>query len=312
MKLTMPYPMTVDQEELWGSASTLRKVAEAAEAAGIDAINNTDHPAPSEKWRNNGGHDAFDPFAMLAFVAGFTKKIRLHTHILVLPYRNPFITAKCATTVDVLSEGRLTIGIGSGYLSSEYSALGADFAHRGDRMDEAIEVMRMAWSGEPVTHQGSNFQAFGALPRPLPVQKRIPIWGGGNGKRAIERAARLCDGYCPFYAPETLAKSARTQIMSGLDDFKRQIADFKESRDRFGRTGPVDILGVSTPLTRMEVCNREAAQNYLEAAGEYDRLGCTWMLLSLPHPSVEALLDNIQWAAEEIVPHLNQSAKAGV
>ena len=310
MKLSLPYPMTVDQEELWGSAAALRKVAEAAEAAGIDAINTTDHPAPSQKWRNNGGHDTFDPFAMLAFVAGFTRKIRLHTHILVLPYRNPFVSAKSAASVDALSEGRLIIGIGSGYLSSEYAALGADFEKRGERMDEAIEVMRMAWSGEPVTFKGSHFQAFGAFPRPLPVQRPIPIWGGGNSKRAIERAARQCEGYCPFFAPETLAKSARTQVLADLADFKRQVDYFNECRDRFGRGGPVDLLGVSTSVTRMAVCNREAAEIYLDAAAEYARLGCTWMILSLPHPSVEALVDNIQWAAEEIVPHLKQPAFA--
>ena len=309
MKLTLPYPMTVG-EDVWGTATALRKVAQAAEAAGIDAINTTDHPAPSQKWRVNGGHDTFDPFVALSFIAGFTTRIKLHTHILVLPYRNPFVTAKAAATADALSDGRLIIGIGSGYLSSEYAALGADFEKRGARMDEAIEVMRMAWSGEAVTYQGSHFQAFGAMPRPLPVQRPIPIWGGGNSKPAIERAARLCDGYCPFFAPEILAKSARTRVMVEFADFKRQVDYFKECRERSGRSGPVDILGVSTPATRMEVCNCEAAQRFIEMSGEYAQMDCTWQILSLPHPSVEALVDNIQWAAEEIVPHLRQPAGA--
>jgi len=118
MKLSLHLPMDVEQATEFQNAKAIRLIAMAAEKAGFGAINTTDHPAPSDKWRLNGGHDTFDPFAALAFMAAVTNSLRLHTHILVLPYRNPLITAKCAATVDVLSDGRLTLGIGSGYLRS--------------------------------------------------------------------------------------------------------------------------------------------------------------------------------------------------
>ena len=121
--------LVVDRADL--ASDKMRTVATAAEAASFDACNLTDHPFPDATWLKNSGHNAFDPLAALCFVAGFTTKIRLHTNIVVLPYRNPFLTAKEATTLDVLSKGRLILGIGVGYQESEYAALGVDFKQRG-------------------------------------------------------------------------------------------------------------------------------------------------------------------------------------
>ena len=100
------------------------RFARAAEAAGFAGIAFTDHPAPSDKWLKAGGHDALDPFTALAFIAGVTKEIRLIPHIVVLPYRNPFVVAKTTATLDILSGGRFVLSVASGYLRSEYRALG--------------------------------------------------------------------------------------------------------------------------------------------------------------------------------------------
>jgi probable F420-dependent oxidoreductase len=301
MKLSLCLPMAIELADEFQNARAVRDIAETAEGLGFAGINLTDHPAPSAKWRNNGGHDAFDPFAALGFIAGFTRKIRLHTHIVVLPYRNPFITAKAAATVDVLSEGRLTIGIGSGYMRSEYAAVGSPFETRGAAMDEAIEVMRLAWSGEPVNYQGKSFQAFGAQPRPTPVQNPIPIWGGGNSERAIQRAAKLCNGYSPFFAQPTLAASARTEALVTLADYKAKVDLFKSWRERYERTDAVDILGGS-PKSGIKVCNASEAQYYADVAGELATMGVNWMVVDVPHPSLAAYLENLQWAAEELLP----------
>jgi probable F420-dependent oxidoreductase len=301
MKLSLHLPMEIDQEKEFQNAKAIRSIAIAAEHAGFSAVNTTDHPAPSDKWRLNGGHDTFDPFAALAFMAAVTTNLRLHTHILVLPYRNPFITAKCAATVDVLSEGRLILGIGSGYLRSEYAAVGAPFETRGAAMDEALSVLRLAWASEPVTYAGAHFKAFGAMPRPIPVQKRLPIWGGGNSKRAIERAARLCDGYAPFFASRSLAGTARTEELETLEDFKSKVDYLKSCLEQNGRTEPFDILGGS-PHGGIKNCNGTEAGQFVDEAGALARIGCTWMLATLPHPSLAAFIDNIQWAGEALVP----------
>jgi len=305
MKLSLHLPMEIDQEQEFQNAKAVKSIAMAAERAGFGAVNTTDHPAPSEKWRSGGGHDAYDPFAVLAFMAAVTTRLRLHTHILVLPYRNPFVTAKCAATVDVLSEGRLTLGIGSGYLRSEYAAVGASFESRGAAMDEALAVLRLAWSGKPVTYEGASFKAFGALPRPIPIQQPLPIWGGGNSKRAIERAAKLCDGYSPFFASRALAGTARTEELETLDDFKSRVDYLRACLAQNGRTGPFDILGAS-PDKRIGACNASEAERYLESAGSMARMGCNWMMATLPHPSLAAFLENIQWAGEELLPRVGR------
>src|SRR5437868_6741202 len=103
MKISIRIPMDVDDRVEFQNAAAVRAMAKAIEAADIDACFLTDHPAPSAAWRRAGGHDALDPFAGLAFVAAVTERLKLHTNLVVLPYRNPFLTAKAAATLDVLS-----------------------------------------------------------------------------------------------------------------------------------------------------------------------------------------------------------------
>jgi len=273
---------------------------QAAERAGYDACNLTDHPAPTAEWRRGGGHDGLDPFAAFAFIAGVTTRIRLHTHIVVLPYRNPLLTAQSAATVDVLSNGRLILGVASGYLKGEYEALGVDFESRGALMDEALEVMKLAWSGESVVYEGRNFKAVGNEPRPLPVQQpHPPIWGGGNGERVIRRAAELCDGWYPFFAPPAAAKAARTAALVTLEDLRAKIAVLRGHLDRLGRAGPFDIC--AAPPQQLQACSASEAQRFLDIVGTMAEMGVTWMVNSLPAQELPGLLDSIQWFGEEVL-----------
>src|SRR5687767_5499475 len=105
MKFTVRIPMDIDNQAEFQNVEAVRQMAEAIERAGVDACYITDHPAPTAQWLSTGGHDALDPFAGLMLVAAFTKTLKLHTNLIVLPYRNPFITAKSAATLDVLSGG---------------------------------------------------------------------------------------------------------------------------------------------------------------------------------------------------------------
>src|SRR5689334_25105881 len=125
-----------------GSKAGLTRFAQVAEAAGFGGMGFTDHPAPSHKWLTAGGHDALDPFAALAFVAAVTDRLRLIPNIVVLPYRNPFLVAKAAATVDALSGGRFVLSVATGYLRSEYRSLGVDFDNRNELFDEAIAVLK--------------------------------------------------------------------------------------------------------------------------------------------------------------------------
>src|SRR3954470_22729616 len=153
------------------------RVAQAAEAAGFDGIGFTDHPAPSYKWLNAGGHDALDPFVALAVVAAATERMRLIPNIVVLPYRNPFLVAKAAASLDALSGGRFVLSVATGYLRSEYRALGVDFENRNGLFDEALAVLRGVWSEDEFAFEGSGYTAGGVTANPKPA--RVPIWIGG-------------------------------------------------------------------------------------------------------------------------------------
>ena len=192
----------VDRGDEFLSPGAIGELSSAAEAVGFGAVFTTEHPFPGDQWLAHGGHHALDPLVALSFAAAATSKIRLHTNLFILAYRNPFMAAKGIASLDVLSGGRVTIGTGAGYLEPEFTALGVPFADRGDRTDEAIRAMKAAWTGESVTWDGEFFQAPGNTMLPVPVQQPHPIlWIGGNSRRAIRRAVELGDGWCPFPNP---------------------------------------------------------------------------------------------------------------
>jgi len=123
-----------------------------------------------------------------------TSRLRLLTHLAVVPYRNPFLLAKSAATLDKISHGRLTLGVGTGYLKTEFFALGVDFDERNELFDEALEVLPLHWKGEPFSYEGKHFTARDVIARPRPAQDPIPIWIGGNSKLTLRRVAEKAQG----------------------------------------------------------------------------------------------------------------------
>jgi probable F420-dependent oxidoreductase len=185
-------------------------LARAAEAAGLESLWSVEHvvvpagyrsPYPySRSGRMAGGMEDFDlpdPLVWLAYLAAVTTSVRLATGIVILPQRNPLILAKEAATLDVLSGGRLTLGIGVGWLEEEFTALGVPFVDRGDRTDDYLRALRALWSEGTAAYRG-RFVAFDDVySRPLPVQRPIPVVVGGHSKRAARRAGELGDGFFP-------------------------------------------------------------------------------------------------------------------
>src|SRR5581483_12168854 len=162
MRFSVSLP--TDRMDRAGEFATQKAVAEiasAAEGAGFDACFVTDHPFPPDRWLHGGGHHAMDPFVALSFAAAATERLRVQTHILVLPYRNPFLAAKSALSLDVLSGGRLILGVAAGYQRGEFAALGADFDGREEVSDQAIRAMKAAWAADDVRFEGRGFHASG-------------------------------------------------------------------------------------------------------------------------------------------------------
>ena len=195
-------------------------LAQIAEEAGFESLWTVEHVVVpsgyesqypySRSGRMPGGEDSPipDPLIWLAWVAAVTEHIRLATGVLILPQRNPVILAKEIATLDVLSRGRVTLGIGVGWLEEEFDAIGVPFRERGARTDEYVEALRTLWRDEEPTFEGSFTSFRNARMYPKPVQGNgVPIVVGGHTEAAARRAGRLGDGFFPARgAPDDLAK----------------------------------------------------------------------------------------------------------
>jgi len=184
-------------------------IAQAAEAAGFESLWTVEHvvvPAGyqseypySDTGRMPGTEDVAipDPLIWLTYVAGATNTIRLATGILILAERNPVVTAKEVATLDMLSGGRVTLGVGAGWLREEFDAIGVPFERRGLRLDENIEAMRALWTEDKPTYHGEFVSFTDAICRPQPAHGPVPIVVGGHTEVAARRAGRLGDGFFP-------------------------------------------------------------------------------------------------------------------
>jgi probable F420-dependent oxidoreductase len=268
--------------------------AAAAEAAGFDACFVTDHPAPDTKWLAGGGHHALDPFVALSFAAAATTRLRVQTHILVLPYRNPLLTAKSVLSLDVLSGGRVILGVASGYLKPEFAALGVDFDERNELTDEAIDVMRRVWTEDEVVVDGRHFRTRGTSMRPHPPQQPgPPIWIGGNSTAAIRRAAERGQGWVPFPNPGGLTSRVRTPELSSLDELARRMQILRDHAAEIGRTEPIDVC--FSPFA-------DGASKTVDELHELESLGVTWAVLHGPAANTRrAWIDGTRRVADEII-----------
>ncbi len=292
------------------SGGAVARVARAAEAAGFDGIGFTDHPAPSHKWLTAGGHDALDPFAALSFVAAVTERLSLIPNIVVLPYRNPLVVAKAVATIDALSGGRFVLSVATGYLRSEYRALGVDFDARNDRFDEAIEVLRGIWSTDEysfTSHGGDEgapggFTVRGATANPKPA--KVPIGIGGNSRLTRRRVARYGDGWNPFPAPRSLAATSRTAPLESLDDLAPLLDDLWALVEEAGRDAAgIDVaFGTCTGFGPGSPTRLDAAAE-LEALDRMAALGVTWNGVGLPGDSVAHAVEALEQYGEEVIGH---------
>ena len=166
----------------------------------------------------------FDVFTMLGFLAGRTARLRLGTNVYNIGLRHPFITARAVATLDVVSDGRVELGIGASWLAAEWEAVGLDFATRGSRVDEALQVCRRLWTEPVVEHDGRHF-SFGPVAfEPKPAQAPIPVSVGGDSQPALRRAALLGDGWLPMNTP--------------LDRLPAALDTIARLRQDAGRDGP--------------------------------------------------------------------------
>ncbi|WP_283612922.1 LLM class F420-dependent oxidoreductase [Mycolicibacterium poriferae] len=303
MKFAITHPMhshPYNPELVTGAG--IARVAAAAEAAGFDGFGFTDHPAPSQRWLESGGHDALDPFVAMGFAAAHTTALRLIPNIVVLPYRNPFIVAKAGATLDLVSGGRFTLAVGVGYLKREFAALGVDFDDRAALFEESLQVIRDIWTTDDVTVDGKHFTAQGITAHPRPVSvPHPPIWIGGNTAAARTRVAAHGQGWCPFRAPAMLAQTARTAALESLADLAAGIGDLRRRLEEAGRDPSTVDVTFTNHAGGTPGADDFDADAFLEGVAQLTELGVTWVQVGVPGDSLAHALEAIEQFGADVI-----------
>jgi probable F420-dependent oxidoreductase len=217
--MTMQIGVVLPQTEIGNDPEAIAAYAQAVEAMGFTHILVFDHVLGANPERPGGWkgpytyrHAFHEPFVLFGFLAAATRRVGLVSGIVILPQRQTALVAKQAAAVDVLSGGRLRLGVGVGWNAVEFEALGEDFTRRGRRIEEQVEVLRALWTKELVTFAGREHRIADAGLNPLPVQRPIPIWMGGESEVVQQRMARLADGWMPHFRAGATGQAAIDRI----------------------------------------------------------------------------------------------------
>ena len=264
----------------------LVEIAITADRLGYHHLTCSEHVAiPAHVARTRGAR-YYDPLATLGFLAARTSRIRLVTHVLVLGYHHPLAIAKRYGTLDRLSAGRLVLGVGVGTLAEEFALLGAPFADRGERYEDALRALRAAFGRRDPSYAGTHYRFADVLVDPCGVQLEVPIWLGGRTPRSLRRALVLGDGWDPFGLD--LAQ------LRGLVERARASRAWRERTRPFALVLPIDVLLDPTDATERE--------RLTERCEEYRVLGTTVLNLRLRHRSLRHYLEQLDVIAREIAP----------
>ena len=304
----------------------LVKLAEKADGLRYASLFVTDHVVIPTAYRSTYPYSAtgkaagdwtqgyLEPLALMGLLAGVTSRVRLGTSVLVIPYRNPLLTAKMLATLDVMSGGRVILGAGVGWLEEEFEALHSPpFAERGPVTDEYLRLMRECWTREPLTFKGRYYTTAEVSVMPKPLAKGgIPIWTGGHTDAALRRAGELADGWHPiaFRAPARLHPAEYAEKVAIIHGWARKA----------GRS-PRDIaLSVRVPLELVPARARPPAGDRTPFRGtaadvmadirSYQALGVTHFVFDLAAPDLRAQLAMMERFADEVRPKVARAARA--
>jgi probable F420-dependent oxidoreductase len=250
-----------------------------------------------------GGGDALEQLALMAFVAGRTRTLRLVTSVMILPYRNPVLTAKMLATIDVLSRGRVTVGVGVGWLREEFEALDApDFARRGAASDEYIRIFKTLWTQDPASFDGEFYRFDAVRCLPQPVQKpHPPIWIGGHSAPALRRVARHGDGWHPVGAnPAVPLRPA--ELRASLDQLFRLTE--AQGRNPSALTISFKAPVYDTSVTTLTGSERRpfsgTPQQIADDIGAYEKAGVSELVFDFRSEHLDDALERMERFAQTI------------
>lgn len=288
----------------------LVRFAQRAEALNFSLLTVADHvivpthisvPYPytvDGKYPGTGFH--LETLMTMGFLAGATQRIRFATSVMILPYRNPVVTAKMLASLDVLSGGRVIVGVGVGWMKEEFENLQApDYAARGRVTDEYIRSFRELWTNDRPTFQGQFVNFSNLIFLPKPVQKTIPIWIGGHSKAALKRAGELGNGWHPIGGVPTIPLEP--------EDVKRDLATVREHAVKAGRDPKSIHVALKGSLFDKEkkIADRRrrfmgSAEDIASDIREYGAAGVDTMIFDVRRPSSAETLERMEWMAQEV------------
>jgi len=245
MKIGVVFPQT----EFGNDPAAIRDYAQTAESLGYTHVLAYDHILGANPDRPGGWQGPYtyetpfhEPFVLFSFMAGLTQRLEFVSGIIILPQRETAVVAKQAATLDVLSNGRLRLGVGIGWNQVEYVALNQDFHTRGQRIEEQVTLLRQLWTQPLVTFAGRWHTVPDAGVNPLPVQQPIPIWFGGHADAVLQRIARMGDGWLPNYRQAQDARPSLDKLDAYLAENGRRRADIGIEARLHYRPGALDDL----------------------------------------------------------------------
>jgi probable F420-dependent oxidoreductase len=279
--------------ETLAERTTIEAVGRMAEELGFDSIWCNDHlaipsaggdsaaePAYAAAYGEQRGQSIYEPLIVLAYLAAVTRRVLLGTSVYLLPLRHPLVAARQAVSLDRLSDGRLVLGVGAGWLESEFAAVGVPYRQRGRRTDEAIAMLK------------SLCREDDAEFLPKPVQRpHPPLWIGGRSGAAVRRAARLGDAWHPSHLT--------------VDELRRQIPDLRAECERAGRSADEVTVTTRRKLVRTPTDDGRVLQGDAAAiaatVAELEQVGVSHLIVELPGSTEGELLENLDWFGRELL-----------
>ncbi len=300
------------------SPEALRSLAQRDEDLGFDSVWVSDHiilprqvasfypysPDGVASFRPDEPY--YEALSALTFLAGCTQRVRLGTHVLILPYRNPVLTAKVLATLDVLSGGRLILGAGVGWMEEEFLALGLNTYHeRGAVTDEYIQLYKELWTKDEPVFNGKYYQLSGSGFQPKPVQKpHPPIWIGGHTGPAIRRAAKHCDGWLPIglRPPAILEPEEMAGLIGRLRTLTRRAG---RPEDAVEITFSTDVIFDNAPGPSRRLINGRPEQIAADLR-QYQDLGVRNFIVSFPDQTTVGLQESMEQFSRDVMPLVPQ------
>ena len=284
-------------------------VARRAEGLGFDSVWVTDHIIVPQSMDIIYRENMLDPLALLSHLAAVLTRARLGTSVLILPYRSPIVVAKMLATIDQLSQGRVIMGTGSGWMEEEFAALNANFKERGDFTDECLRIIRDFWTQKTVSIEGKFHRYHEMQTSPDPAQSGgPPIWVGGNSARSRRRVAELGDGWhaAGLLAPEMVPGVAHLRELWANNDrhgepaLSCRVALSLEGVSEEGAARPSGQANRPRALSSI----RGSVSAAVEQFGAYQALGLEHVVLELSTQTLDGIVATMETFAERVRPQL--------